>query len=212
LVRVSRLLARQFARPSGWLGYWIIAPWLDRIAGPMNRHTLAQLDLARDDHVLEIGFGGGGLLAMILAGTDGEITGVDISPAMVKRASRRFASSDRLRLIEASVEALPIERGSIDKACSVNNLYFWRDPEKALAELARVVRPGGTLAISFEPPIELRKWPGHRHGFRLFEEEELASLMTSAGFASICRSEGFGRKPDCFLCLTAERVAVDAAE
>jgi arsenite methyltransferase len=70
-----------------------------------------------------------------------------------------------------------------------------------------VVRPGGKLAIGFEPPTELRKWPGHHFGFRLYEESELRALMKDAGFTDFSLTEGRGRKPDYFLCLTGHRSA-----
>ncbi len=178
----------------------------------MNRLTLAELDIGPDEVVLEIGFGGGALLADLLEATGGAVIGVDISEAMVQRARRRFRDSPRLRLHRASVEALPLADAAVDRACSVNNLYFWPDPAAALRELARVMRPGGRLAIAFEPPEELRKWPGHVHGFRLFEEKEARRLMEAAGFTNIRCAEGQGRRPDRFLCLTGERGAPEAAE
>jgi SAM-dependent methyltransferase len=177
----------------------------------MNRLTLARLDAGAHDDVLEIGFGGGALLADLLKATDGHVIGADNSEAMVQRARRRFRGCDRLALHLASVEALPLVEASVDKACSVNNLYFWPDPAAGMRELARVVRPGGRLAIAFEPPAELRKWPGHRFGFRLFEEGEVRRLMEEAGFSRIRCAEGRGRKPDRFLCLTGERGGGEAA-
>ena len=177
----------------------------------MNRLALEQLRIGPDDEALEVGFGGGALLRDLLTATSGPVTGIDVSAAMVARARRRFRGIERLRLVRASVESLPLERSSIDKAASVNNIYFWPDPPAAMAQLARVVRPGGALAICFEPPEELRKWPGHRYGFRLLEEGEVRSLLGRAGFVAIRRSEGRGRKPDRFICLTAERGPAEAA-
>jgi arsenite methyltransferase len=176
----------------------------------MNRLALAQLDVRPDDDVLEVGFGGGGLLALLLDATGGRVTAVDVSEAMVRRARRRFRGIERLQLRVASVEAIPLADASVDKACSVNSLYFWPDPAAAMRELARVVRPGGRLAIALEPPEELRKWPGHRYGFRLFEETEVRKLMEEAGFTGIECAEGRGRRPDLFLCLTGERAAAEA--
>ena len=206
-----RWLARQFAAPHGLIGRWFIAPWLDRISAAMNRLALDRLELRRGENVLEIGFGGGGLLAMLIEATDRRVIGVDVSETMVERARRRFRRAPRVVLYRASVETLPLADASVDKACSVNNLYFWPDPEAGMRELARVLRPGGRLAIAFEPPDELRKWPGHRFGFRLFEEAEVVRLMESAGFIRIRRAEGRGRMPDRFLCLTGERGAPEAA-
>ena len=208
-----RWLAGQFARPRGIAGHLLLGPWLDRIGGAMNRLVLDRLDIGPNDDVLEIGFGGGGLLAAILAATAGKVFGVDISQAMVGRARRRFrreVESGRLSLSTGSADSLPLASSAVDKACSVASIHFWPDPEAALTELARVLRPGGRLAICFEPPEELRKWPGHRHGFRLWEEGEVAALMRSAGFGGIETAWGSGRKPDRFLCLSGERQDANA--
>jgi ubiquinone/menaquinone biosynthesis C-methylase UbiE len=110
-----------------------------------------------------------------------------------------------LRLINASAEALPLPDRSVDRIASVSSLYFWPDLEAAFHEMARVTRPGGRLAIAWEPPEELSKWPGHVHGFRLVSEEDLRALLAQSGFAPLRCVEGRGRKPDRFLCLTAQR-------
>jgi ubiquinone/menaquinone biosynthesis C-methylase UbiE len=202
---LRRFLARQFARPRGLAGRWLIAPWLNRISRTMNSLVLHELRVGPQDDVLEVGFGGGGLLAMLLARTRGRVFGVDVSEAMVMRAQRRFRKEARLSVQAGSVEKLPLEDASVDRAASVNNLYFWADPKAALAELARVIRPGGRLAIAFEPPEELRKWPGHRYGFRLHRPADVFLRMRQAGFIRIRETEGRGRKPDRFFVLTGER-------
>jgi ubiquinone/menaquinone biosynthesis C-methylase UbiE len=167
------------------------------------------LGVEPSERVLEVGFGGGGLLAGLLTTGAAEVVGVDISEEMLSRARLRFRreiAAGRLRLLSASVQALPLEDGSIDRAVSVANIYFWPDPGGGMAELARVLRPGGRLAICFEPADELRKWPGHRFGFRLFELDEVQALAEAAGFRLRTIETGFGRKPDSFLCLSAERL------
>ncbi len=209
---LTRFLARQFARPSGAVGRWLIAPWLDRISREMNRLALAQLAPQPGDHVLEVGFGGGGLLAMILKTDISQAVGVDISVEVVARANRRFAAAvgaGRLVVHCASAGRLPLGDAAVDKAASLNSLYFWPDPSAALAELARVVRPGGTLLLAFEPPEELRKWPGSRHGFRMLEVAEVRALLEAAGFAEIREAWGTGRKPDRFCCLSATRIGAN---
>jgi arsenite methyltransferase len=204
-----RYLASQFGHPSGWVGRWLIGPWLDRISGPMNRLAFEKLQLAPDDDVLEVGFGGGALLRSFLSATRGKVVGIDISEAMVARARRRFSpeiAAGRLHIHLAPAERLPLPSASIDRACSVNNIYFWPDPAAVMAEFNRVIRPGGMLAIGFEPPEELRKWPGHRFGFRLFDEAEVRRLAQAAGFTDIEVTQGTGRRPDRFLCLSARRL------
>jgi ubiquinone/menaquinone biosynthesis C-methylase UbiE len=205
---VSRYLAAQFARPRGLIGRRLIGPWLDRIARPSNRLAFHLLDAQPGERVLEVGFGGGGLLASLLASDAGQAIGVDVSQAMLARARLRFRreiGAGRLSLLQASVDDLRIEDASVDKAASVASLYFWPDSAAGLSELARVMRPGGRLVLVFEPADELRKWPGHRFGFRLFEREEVIALVKAAGFRVEAVETGYGRKPDRFLGLSATR-------
>lgn len=202
---LQRWLAAQFARPSGLAGRLLIAPWLNRISRAMNRLVLEALDPRPDEDLLEIGFGGGALLEAMLARSSGSVTGVDISGTAVARARRRLGKARRLRLFQGSVERIPLAEATVDAACSVNNIYFWTDPAAGFAELARVIRPGGRLVIAFEPPEELAKWPGHRFGFRIFEEAEVVALATAAGFDLAGSRAGRGRKPDFFVALIFAR-------
>ena len=205
---ITRFLARQFARPSGLLGRWWIAPWLDRISRNMNRLALRQLAPAGEEAIVEIGFGGGALLGDILRAAQGRVAGVDISAVAIARARRRFRRfGDRLELLQASPDYLPLPDAAFDKAVSVNSLYFWPDMASAFAELARIVRPEGRLVLCFEPPEELRKWPGHIHGFRAWSADQLVVLAEPAGFVDAVLVEGHGDKPDRFCCLSLRRSA-----
>jgi len=198
---LARYLAVQFARPHGAVGRFLIAPWLDRISRAMNRLALERLDLGPGETVLEVGFGGGALLRR-LRRRGARVSGVDVSPEMVARA-RGFD----VRL--ATAERLPFPSATFDKAVSVNSLYFWPDPAAALAELARVLRPGGRLVLCFEPPEELRKWRGHVHGFRLMEVAQVRALIEGAGFGGVEEAWGRGLKPDRFCCLSATRLGAN---
>ncbi len=183
-----RTLARQLACPSGLVGRWFTAGWLDRANLAMNRSTLKQLHIKQGDRVLEIGFGGGDLLEQILS--DGQcefVAGVDRSVDMVRVVEKRLRriAKGNFEVRVGDIEDVPYEDGSFTKLCSVNTLYFWRQPSVAMAECRRVLRDGGTMVLCFNSKENLIGWPVHKHGFRLYDLEEVESMFTDAGFVSV---------------------------
>ena len=87
---------------------------------------------------------GTGLVAAELRRRGFEVTGVDQSPEMLAVARRRFGS--RIELVEASADSLPFADRSFDHLTFTYLLRYVDDPGATLAELERVVRPGGTVA------------------------------------------------------------------
>jgi demethylmenaquinone methyltransferase/2-methoxy-6-polyprenyl-1,4-benzoquinol methylase len=88
---------------------------------------------------------GTGLVAEALVERGFRVTGVDQSPEMLARARARFDS--RVELVEASAEALPFGDASFDHLTFTYLLRYVDDPAATVRELARVVRPGGTVAM-----------------------------------------------------------------
>lgn len=98
---------------------------------------------ARDREVLEVGCGTG-LILQRLAAVAQRAVGVDLSPGMLELARERG-----LEVHEANATELPFEDASFDVACSFKVLAHVRDIELAMAEMARVVRPGGRVIAEF---------------------------------------------------------------
>jgi demethylmenaquinone methyltransferase/2-methoxy-6-polyprenyl-1,4-benzoquinol methylase len=87
---------------------------------------------------------GTGLVAERLLAQGHRVTGLDQSPDMLAVARSRFG--DRVALVEASATAIPFADASFDHLTFTYLLRYVDDPAATLAELARVVRPGGTVA------------------------------------------------------------------
>ena len=87
---------------------------------------------------------GTGLVAEQLLAQGHPVTGLDQSPDMLAVARSRFGG--RIELVEASATAIPFAAGSFDHLTFTYLLRYVDDPGATLAELARVVRPGGTIA------------------------------------------------------------------
>jgi demethylmenaquinone methyltransferase / 2-methoxy-6-polyprenyl-1,4-benzoquinol methylase len=126
-----------------------LGPTYDRVGAalslgqdPLWRRFLVSR-LPRGGHVLDVATGTG-LVAAELLRRGFRVTGVDQSPEMLAVAHRRFG--DEVELINASAEALPLEAGSFDHLTFTYLLRYVADPGATLAELVRVVRPGGFVA------------------------------------------------------------------
>ena len=198
--------SRQLAKPSGVFGRFFVARWLDRANVGMNALTLDCLALGENDQLLDVGFGSGYLLEQVLAGRLCDyVAGVDVSPDMVRhvgRRLRRYVWVGKADIRHGDIESLPFVDGVFTALCSVNTLYFWRDPARALVECRRVLRPGGRLVLCFNSRQDLEQWPGHVHGFRLYERSEVESLLAAAGFSGIATRTGHDREQGEFYCVS----------
>lgn len=101
--------------------------------------------------VLEVGSGPGRLAVRLAREAPGmTLTGVDISEEMVERAARRAAGaglSERVRFEVGYVGALPLPDQEFDGVVSTLSLHHWSDPASGLAEICRVLKPGGAARI-----------------------------------------------------------------
>ena len=126
-----------------------LGPTYDRVGAalslgqdPLWRRFLVSR-LPRGGHVLDVATGTG-LVAAELIRRGHDVTGVDQSPDMLAAARRRFG--ERVELVETSAERLPFADESFDHLTFTYLLRYVDDPGATVAELARVVRPGGVVA------------------------------------------------------------------
>ena len=127
---LDRYLSRQYRRPSGIVGRYIGGLMVKQHA-PENLWTLQVLQAQPGDCILEIGFGGGYAIQQLAQRvTQGRLSGIDFSPAMVAAARRRNAAAvaaGRVDLRHGDAARLPFGEGEFDKAYSIHSVYFWPD-------------------------------------------------------------------------------------
>ncbi|MEU0672266.1 methyltransferase domain-containing protein [Streptomyces sp. NPDC006172] len=119
--------------------------------GPAYAAAVAEIGLREGDRVLDAGCGTGRALLPLRAavGASGAVVGADLTPAMLEAAVRAGRHRDG-RLLLADVAALPLRSGSLDAVFGAGLISHLPQPDENLRELARVVRPGGRLAL-FHP-------------------------------------------------------------
>jgi ubiquinone/menaquinone biosynthesis C-methylase UbiE len=129
------------------------ADWDSRFPddGPAYAAAVAELGLRAGDRVLDAGCGTGRALPPLRAavGASGVVLGADLTPAMLREAVRAGRDRDG-RLLLTDVAALPLRSESLDAVFGAGLISHLGSPAENLRELARVVRPGGVLAL-FHP-------------------------------------------------------------
>jgi ArsR family transcriptional regulator len=127
---------------------------------------------------------GTGQLTESLAPFVEHVIAVDDSSAMLAAARRRVASMNNVEVRSGRLEALPIEDGSLDAAILFLVLHYVPEPEAAIAEARRALKPDGRLLIVDMMPHDRQDLLDEMgHVWRGFSEEQIASLLEAAGFS-----------------------------
>src|SRR3954453_10475732 len=108
--------------------------------------ALAALDVQPTDAVVDIGCGPGFYVAA-LAEQAASVTGIDPSASMLALAARKTEGRDNVTLLEGEAIPLPLADASMDRALSVQVFEYVADVPAALAEIHRVLRPGGRAVL-----------------------------------------------------------------
>jgi SAM-dependent methyltransferase len=187
------------------------ADYVDRRAAPVTRELLRRAAPQPGERVLELacGPGGVGLEAAALVQPDGEIVLSDVAPEMTAIAAARAAERGvaNVRTCELDLEQIAQPDESFDVVLCREGLMFATDPARATCEIARVLRPGGRVAIAVWGPRERNPWlgvcltavseqlgqpvppPGVPGPFSLDDAGHLGDLMTAAGLADVVVDE-----------------------
>jgi ubiquinone/menaquinone biosynthesis C-methylase UbiE len=122
----------------------LVAERQDQRAAETQALLRSLLTLRGDERALDVGTGAGAL-ALAIAPLVREVVGVDIVPELLAEARKRAPAN--VEFVEADATALPYERGSFDLVSTARTLHHVPRPELVLAELNRVLRPGGTMLV-----------------------------------------------------------------
>jgi len=132
------------------------------------------------DTVVDVGCGPGGGVRHA-AGRGATAIGVDPAAVMLRVARALSAGRRRIRYLDGTAEALPVDDGTATVLWSIATVHHWADIDAGLAEARRVLRPGGRLlAIERHSPPDAQGLAGH--GWTEPQAEAFAERCTAMGF------------------------------
>jgi ArsR family transcriptional regulator len=146
-------------------------------------HLAALAALANADWVVgDLGCGTGQLSA-VLAPFVARIVAVDASTAMLHAAKKRLAPFGHVDLRRGELESLPIDDARLDLATLMLVLHHVPEPQRAVAEVARVVKPGGRVVIVDMLPHDRDSYR-HKmgHVWLGFSEDHVSRMLSESGF------------------------------
>jgi ArsR family transcriptional regulator len=168
-----------------------VANWPETVAGQMERHyspgrtwettAIGVLGLLHLGDVLDAG-SGDGTIAALLAPRSRRVTCLDISPKVLQACHRRLQGLANVEFVLGDVQTLRFADASFDQVLLLNLLTYATEPAQALAEAARVLRPGGDLVVTTLAAHEHRDvTAGYGHVHAGFRPQALRDWLTQAG-------------------------------
>lgn len=177
-----------FGVPRGRLGK-LGARVMPRMVGPLYAMMAKELDLRPDDDLLDVGCGSARLLAE-RASHVRYVAGLDASEIQVGMARERLAeriADGTAEVVLGDAMAMPWEEGRFSVISCLNCLKFVPDPQQALREMSRVLRPGGRAVLTFDEDVRDPKRSGAIDAFGQWQWSADAArrMMEEAGFSGV---------------------------
>ena len=176
-----------FASRVGSMAYDKMQALMRRLFSAFQQPT-EWLNIPAGGIALDVGCGPGTVTASLAraAAPDGLALGLDISEAMLARAVRAEAGP-QVGFLRADAQRLPLRDETVDAVVSIAVLQLVPDPAAALAEMGRVLRAGGRLAVMVPSAGRAaRFWRMLPNiGTHLFDEDEIGDILEDHGFTSV---------------------------
>jgi ArsR family transcriptional regulator len=152
-----------------------------------DRVHLAALGALADGNAVVGDLGcGTGQVSAALAPFVARVIAVDSSAAMLQAAKKRLAGLENIDLRRGELEALPIDDQRLDVAVLMLVLHHTPEPEKALSEVSRVLRPGGRVIVGDMLPHDRESYRQQMgHVWLGFSDEHMSRMLTETGFGKI---------------------------
>ena len=182
-------LGDQYRCPKGFRGR-LVASMMNRHHKKLTLWGLTKVSVGSDFVVLDVGCGGGktvGRLAQLAS--QGKVFGIDYSAEMVKfskKINKNLIAQNRAEITESSIEKMGFIDDYFDLVTAFETCYFWTNFANALAEIKRVLKPGGKVLLVNE--LKYGSTPAkvvEETHVKLLPLEEIETTLQSTGFAYV---------------------------
>ncbi len=188
---MSKLIAKQYRKPSGLLGK-IISGRMERKNAKLYQWIMPRVKTVDGDHVLEIGYGAGTGIN-ILAGRDQNITvsGIDFSKVMYKKALRKNKDHIGAGTVFLSHDDLLTYNSDNSQKCfskiiGINVLYFWNDLGTYFSKIYGLLKDGGLLYLYMASPSTLDNLSNvDDEIFNKYTLDEVVGKLSASNFKDI---------------------------
>ncbi len=172
---------------------WAQSGQAERLAdahGDVVRQVIARMNIRPGQQILDLGCGSGWATRLLGSAAPGSgAIGVDVSPSMIARAEATHDLTARARYERGAFEKLDFKDAKFDRVFSMEALYYAVDLERALSEVFRVLKPGGSADVvldHFEESAHTQHW-STKVGLAMhrLSEAEWQAAFERAGFANV---------------------------
>jgi SAM-dependent methyltransferase/carbon monoxide dehydrogenase subunit G len=188
LTAVGRVMKRAFGVPAGPLGWISTRALMPLIVGSVYQDMADALELRPDDELLDVGCGSGAFLARYASHVH-RVAGIDLSDLQIDLALRNLG--DRIAagtadIIQGDAAALPWPDDTFTVVTSMETFAGFPDPEQVLAEMFRVLRPGGRLVVNIGEAVPSGTPTQRRWGLLwLWADDTVQRMVEQAGFTDV---------------------------
>ena len=178
-------IASQLKHPTGEKGIEM-ANMMNETNINMTRHSIQNLNIAKENKILELGHGNAGHVEFLLEQAENlKYYGLEMSELMFQEArkiNRNFVSQKQAFFSIYDGNEIPFEDEFFDKIFTVNTIYFWQEPKKLLLEIYRVLNPNGNFCLTFAEEDFMKTLPFTQFEFELYSTEKAQQLIQKTPF------------------------------
>ncbi|WP_214759671.1 class I SAM-dependent methyltransferase [Exiguobacterium sp. s146] len=187
--RLQTWIDSQYENPRGIVGTYIGEKMVRQHRVEVD-WTIEQLQIQPNDRILDLGCGAGDALARLLQKDDTvHVTGLDRSATIVRSALRRNRAAvreQRADVVEGNIGKIPFQDEQFDRVFSIHTLYFWEDVPAVLADIERVLKPGGSFVITYCDGKGDVNWDG----IAAIVREQFIPAASALGFIDVHERRG----------------------